>query len=231
MGNAMALCFYVNYKASTASSSSSAVKLIFWEGKTITFKGKKIAGEIMFEYPEMMVCHANSFYINHIIPALSISDELSAGQTYFILPIDPFAFKVLSISSLSSLASPSSGSKPKKPINLAECPFQYVRGSDGKMLIRVLPEFIMKLMVTSGNGNQDGSIVNSTSSNSFLCSTPELKKHYDVLVGCSKERVWSPKLETISECKKNITLTARLSPCRLLGLDVRRSTERLIKSN
>ncbi|KAI3984182.1 hypothetical protein MKX01_011136 [Papaver californicum] len=226
MGNAMALCFYVNYKAST-TSSSSLVKLIFWQGKTITFKGKKIAGEIMFEYPEMMVCHANSFYINHIIPALSISDELSAGQTYFILPIDPFAFKVLSISSLSSLAlSSSTGNKPKKPINFAECPFQYVRGSDGRMLIRVLPEFIMKLITTSG---QDGN--SSVSSSSFLCTTPELKKHYDVMVGSSKERVWSPKLETISECKKNLAITTRLSPCRLLGIDVRRSTQRLIKSN
>ncbi|XP_026417370.1 uncharacterized protein LOC113312851 [Papaver somniferum] len=228
MGNAMALCFYVNYKASTSSSSSSLVKLIFWEGKTITFKGKKIAGEIMFEYPEMMVCHANSFYINHIIPALSISDELFAGQTYFILPIDPFAFKVLSISSLSSLASSSSGSKPKRPINFTECPFQYVKGSDGRMLIRVLPEFIMKLISTS-DGNS--TISSTSSSTSFLCSTPELKKHYDVLVGSSKERVWSPKLETVSECKKNVAITTRLSPCRLLGVDVRRSTVRLTKSN
>ncbi|KAI3990066.1 hypothetical protein MKX01_013552 [Papaver californicum] len=203
MGNAMALCFYVNCKASTTSSSSSSlVKLIFWQGKTITFKGKKIAGEII--------------------------DELSVGQTYFILPIDPFAFKVLSISSLSSLASSSSrgSSKPKKPTNFAECPFQYVRGSDGRMLIRVLPEFIMQLITASG---QDGNT--TVSSSSCLCQFSQLKKHYDVLVGFSKERVWSPKLETISKCKKNVGITTRLSPCRLLGIDVRRSTVRLINSN
>ncbi|GAA0151742.1 hypothetical protein LIER_10397 [Lithospermum erythrorhizon] len=33
-----------------------------------------------------------------------------------------------------------------------------------------------------------------------LCSTPELKKHYDHLVG-SRGQVWSPRLETILESK------------------------------
>ncbi|OVA18498.1 Protein of unknown function DUF4228 [Macleaya cordata] len=226
MGNALALCFYENLK------SSSVVKLVFWEGNTTTLKGKRIAGEIMFQYPDKMVCHANSFYIGQTIPALSISDELISGETYFVLPIDRFAFKVLSISSLSTLASSSSSSSGSintspKPINFGECPFQYVKGIDGRMSIKVLPEFLLKLIITKSAGS-NGSSNSGSNNNLFLCSTPELRKHYDVLVGSSKEKVWSPKLETITECNNK----TRFSPCRLLGLE-RRSTDHrfIIKSN
>ncbi|XVF04861.1 hypothetical protein REPUB_Repub05bG0121700 [Reevesia pubescens] len=177
------------------------VKLIFWEGNTRILRGKHIAGEVMFEFPDRMVCHADSFFIGHPIPALAIDDDLMPGQTYFVLPLDRFACNVLSASSLAAL---NSSPKPA-PINFGQCPFEYIKGSNGRVLIKVVPEFITSLI--NLKSKEEGE-----SESSFLCSTPELKKHYEMLVG-SKEQVWSPKLETISEYK------IRFSPCRIMGLE------------
>ncbi|XP_011015139.1 PREDICTED: uncharacterized protein LOC105118795, partial [Populus euphratica] len=188
MGNAVSPCFH-------QSSRASFVKLIFWEGTTriLTGSSKHIAGEIMFENPDMMICHADSFFIGHPVPSLAIDDELMPGQTYFVLPLDRFAFNVLSASSLAAF----SASPKRTPINFGESPFQYIKGADGRVLIKVVPEFIARLVNKGGDQDQTGS---SGPTNSFLCSTPELKKHYEQLVG-SKEQTWSPKLDTISEYK------------------------------
>lgn len=205
MGNIVITpCFQPNTKS---SSSSSQVKLIFWEGTSRSIKGKHIAGEIMFEFPDKMVCHADSFFIGHPIPALAIDDELVPGQTYFVLPIDLFACDTLSASTLAAL-----GSCPNKsPIKFGACTFQYLKGSNGRVLIKVMPEFITNLI--KGDHKENNSTNGgSPCSNSFLCSTPELQKHYEQLVR-SKDQVWSPKLETISEYK------VRFSPCRFIGLE------------
>lgn len=197
MGNAVSPCCQTN------PNSSSSVKLIFHEGATRILNGKHVAGEVMFEFPEKMVCHADSFFIGHPVPALGIDDELMSGQTYFVLPIDCFGCNVLTASSLAAL-----GSNPNKsPINFGDCPFEYIKGENGRVSIKVLPEFITRL-ITRGKDV----IGSSSPSNSILCSTPELQKHYQQLVG-SKEQVWSPKLETISEHK------IRYSPCRFIGLE------------
>ncbi|XP_050238733.1 uncharacterized protein LOC126688170 [Mercurialis annua] len=181
------------------------VKLIFFDGTTEFLSGSKhIAGEIMFENPDKIVCHADSFFIGHPLPALSIDDHLILGQTYFILPIDRFSCNnIVSAASISAFTSSSSSPRPA-PINFGECPFQYIKDDNGRVLIKVIPEFITRLIF---RGKDEIS-----SSNNFLCSTPELKKHYDQLVG-SKDQIWSPKLETISEHK------IRYSPCRILGLE------------
>lgn len=205
MGNTVSPCLGHN------SRSSSSIKLIFWEGPTRILKGRHIAGEIMSEFPDRMVCHADSFFIGHPIPALTIDDELMRGQTYFVLPIDRFACNVLTASSLASF---SSSPKPA-PINFGDCPFEYIKGENGRVMMKVVPEFITRL-ISRGNEEEEGS---SSGSNSFLCSTPELKKHYEQLVG-SKEQVWSPKLETISEHK------IRFSPCRFLGLEWKQKEDR-----
>ncbi|XP_004491247.1 uncharacterized protein [Cicer arietinum] len=198
MGNASSITLCFNHNK---NSSSSFVKLIFWEGTSRSLKGKHIAGEIMFEFPEMMVCHADSFFIGHPIPVLSINDELMLGQTYFVLPIDRFAIDTLSVSSISAFGSCTN----KSPIKFGKCPFQYLKGSNGRVLIKVMPEFITGLIY----GDKLEMNNENTFSNGFLCSTPELKKHYEQLVR-SKDQVWSPKLETITEYK------VRFSPCRFI---------------
>ncbi|KAK8550692.1 hypothetical protein V6N13_119204 [Hibiscus sabdariffa] len=202
MGNSLAPCFHSNPR--------SSVKLIFWEGNTRTLTGKHVAGEVMFEFPDKMVCHADSFFIGHPIPALSMDDHLIPGRTYFVLPLDRFACNVLTASSLAALNSRSSP-KPA-PINFGACPFEYVKGADGRVLIKVVPEFITSLITENKEGDGIGSSSGSGNGNGFLCSTPELKKHYETLVG-SKQQDWSPKLETISEYK------VRYSPCKFIGLE------------
>ncbi|XP_022754080.1 uncharacterized protein LOC111302424 [Durio zibethinus] len=183
MGNSISPCFQPNPR--------SLVKLIFWEGNTRILTGKHIAGEVILEFPDRMVCHANSFFIGHPIPALAMDDDLMPGQTYFVLPLYRLACNVLSASSLAAL----NPSPKPAPINFGECPFEYVKGSNGRVLIKVVPEFITRLIHRSKGEEKTGS-----PGNTFLCSTPELKKHYEMLVG-SKEQVWTPKLETISEYK------------------------------
>ncbi|KAK2990905.1 hypothetical protein RJ640_011674 [Escallonia rubra] len=196
MGNAISPC--------CLASSTSFVKLVFWEGTTRVLTGKRVAGEIMFEFPDRMVCPADSFFIGHPVPILAIDDELMTGQTYFVLPLGCFASHLITASSFSALIS----SPKPRPINFKDCPFEYIKGSNGRVLIKVMPEFLIMLMTRNEEADEEA----TDSSPSFLCSTPELKKHYDMLVG-SKEQLWSPKLATISEYK------VRFSPCRFIGLE------------
>ncbi|KAL2322400.1 hypothetical protein Fmac_026779 [Flemingia macrophylla] len=206
MGNAVVTpCFQPKNSSVTSSLSSSTSKLIFCDGTMRSLKGKHIAGEILFQFPDKVVCHADSFFIGHPIPALSLEDELMPGEDYFVIPIDSFTCKTLSVTSLLSL-----GSHPNKStIKIGECAFEYLKGSNGRVLIKVMPEFITRL-ITRGKGSC--CLNSNNNNNNFLCSTPELKKHYQMLVK-SKDQVWSPKLETISEYK------VKFSPCRFIGLE------------
>ncbi|KAL5565873.1 hypothetical protein UlMin_029037 [Ulmus minor] len=216
MGNTVSPCL--------KPSQTSKVKLIFWEGTTKILTGKRhIAGEIMFEFPDKMVCHADSFFIGHHVPALAIDDELISGQTYFVLPIDRFACSVLSASSLAAIAS--TLSPCKKNIPFGDSPFEYIKGANGRVLIKVVPEFLIRLIMRGNNieieGSKGGDGGSPNNNGSFLCSTPELQKHYEQLVG-SKEQLWSPKLETISEHK------IRFSPCRFIGLEWKQKEKQLL---
>lgn len=212
MGNAVSP-YYCCYMGAAGTSA----KLVFWEGTTRLISGKCLAGEIMFQFPDRIVCHADSFYIGHRVPALGIDDELVRGQTYFVLPVDHFEGEVLSSKSIVALAAAHSTHKGSSPINFGGNPFQYEKGANGRVVVKVSPEFIMRI-IAGAKEEEEGRIgSNNGASTSPLCSTPELQKHYAMLVG-SKEQVWSPKLETITE---NMKGTRQLSPYRLLGLDWR----------
>ncbi|CAM8892698.1 unnamed protein product [Rhodiola kirilowii] len=180
MGNAISPCFHPH-------STSSSVKLIFHNGTTRNLYGSKhVAGEIMFELPDQMVCRADAFYIGKPVPAMGIDDKLIPGETYFVLPIDKFGSSVVSAASLAALS--------PVAVNFKEiCPFEYTKGANGKVLVRVVPEFIAKMMMKD--------VEEKHRIKRKLCSTPELRKHYDRLVGVNKDQVWSPKLETISESR------------------------------
>lgn len=194
------------------SRSSTMVNLIFDDGTRRVVAGKRVAGEIMFEFPECMVCHADSFYIGSPIPSLNINDKLRNGDTYFILPLDYFSWcNVLSASTLATL-----GSSPRRtPVSFRNPIFQYVKAENGRVLIKVSQEFIIKLLT---RGNEDQENVITSDSGKFLCNTPELKKHYEQLVG-PRGQIWSPKLETISEYK------IRYSPCRFIGFEWKQKEE------
>ncbi|XP_076956502.1 uncharacterized protein LOC143631712 [Bidens hawaiensis] len=208
MGNSIVTCCL------TSDDQGSSVKVIYWEGNITTLTGKKwIAGEIMIEHPDCMVCDANSFFIGHRIPALTIDDPLKPGRTYFVLPLNIFSSKTVSASWISALV----GYKSTRlgPVNIKECPFEHIKGTNGTALIKISSEFMERILTRRGGHDVEE---NESISDGFLCSTPELKKVYQQLVG-SKDQTWSPKLETISEHNK-----IRYSPYRLIGLQ-RKDTE------
>ncbi|KAG6480774.1 uncharacterized protein LOC122014321 [Zingiber officinale] len=187
MGNAFWPCL---------KAAAPAVELIFWGGATerITLSrgGAKplLAGEIMFRFHDHVVCHADSFFIGRPVPALSVGDQLLPGHTYFILPVDrlPDLHDPLTAASLTSL---SASRNSPQVAGGRQSPFEYVRGADGRASIKVHPEFVTKL-ISVCDAEESGA----------LCSTPELKKHYEQLVGSKDRRPWSPKLESIEEKEK-----------------------------
>ncbi|KAL2941969.1 hypothetical protein RDABS01_030319 [Bienertia sinuspersici] len=182
----------------------------------------------MFEFPDCVVCHADSFILGRPIPVLAIHDHLVAGHTYFIIPLDrlPRGGPPLSASSLQSLSSPSNpgniisnnNSTSNNNCNLFsggsenngnKSPFEYIKDKDGRVLmIKVVPEFIARII--SPNNNDSPS--NNNGGNNLICTTPELQKQYQQLVR-AKDQGWSPRLETISEHK------IRSSPSKLLRLE------------
>nr|XP_043633093.1 uncharacterized protein LOC122604271 [Erigeron canadensis] len=217
MGNLVDSCCMRN--------NESLVNVIYWEGNTKTLMGnkKRIAGEIMFEFPESMVCDADRFFIGHAMPSLDIDDELKPGKTYFVLPLDIFSSHILSVSSISSFVA---HNYRRSPADLKECPLEYIKESNGRVLIKIKSEFMSRhLMNRCGSHDHVDQVIKSTCNdlaNGNLCSTPELKKEYEQLVR-SKDQIWSPNLDTISEAKKIIWY----SPCRFIGMDWQQKEEDL----
>ncbi|XP_042414980.1 uncharacterized protein LOC122004115 [Zingiber officinale] len=209
MGNAVqrVSCF--------ASGSEGPIKLVFWGGATELLRQQQPAGELMFRFSDCIVCPADAFFIGRPVPALAIDDDLLPGRTYLVIPLGKFPChgNPLTAASVASLSS-----TPRAP--LAGCPFAYVKGGDGRAMIKVLPEFMTKLVV--GGGGADEGRERGDGGKAVICTTPELRKHFAQLVG-PKERPWSPKLETIAERKKRLLLAGSLSPVRLLGLTERKT--------
>ncbi|KAG0489602.1 hypothetical protein HPP92_006465 [Vanilla planifolia] len=193
MGNSLVItpCFR------PPSHHASSAILVFHGGSIRQLAGHHVAGEIMFDFPDSIICRSDGFYIGHPLPALSLADELHGGETYFVLPAGHFPGKVVTAASLAALSS-------TRPALLlagggAGCPFEYLKGGDGRAQIRVLPEFIMRVMGNGGEGEKEGGGV---AVREEICSTPELKRQYEQLVGPRGNKNWSPRLETISECSK-----------------------------
>ncbi|KAK8964244.1 hypothetical protein KSP40_PGU011015 [Platanthera guangdongensis] len=218
MGNALVSpCFPAPHHGQTTAAAATTTKLIFWGGEIRHLPPRHLAGELMFEFPDSIVCHADSFFIGKSIPSLSIDDELLTGDTYFVLPADRLPSRTLTPASIALLSS-SKGKTQAQPLVAGVSPFEYVKGGDGQAHIRVLPEFIAKLITfaeesTKESKTEEGETEEGETGE--ICSTPELKKHYELLVG-SRSRQWSPRLETIKESYK-----LRMSPGRLLACDRR----------
>ena len=179
-----------------------------------------MAGDVTAELPgDHVVCAADSFYVGLPIPVVSTGEELMAGRTYFVLPAERFScFKVLTAAALASL-SPAPSKTKVSVAGPGECPFEYVKGEGGATLIRVLPEFIEKVISCDENGGggrrrKPSSTTAATATE--LCSTPELKRHYALLVG-RRNQPWSPRLETISESNKTRKMLLLRTPARLLS--------------
>ncbi|GJN31505.1 hypothetical protein PR202_gb19913 [Eleusine coracana subsp. coracana] len=190
----------------------------------------------MLDFAGSVVCLADGFFLGRPAPVLAIEDRLLAGRTYLVLPVDrlPQGCDALTAASLAALSydrgrpgAPGIAGGPRSP-------FEYVKADDGRTVIKVTPEFIVAAVTSKagtaahgrGGSEEDGG---GESCGGALCSTPELRKHYEQLVGSGRERAWSPRLDTIKERKGRRGLDdfvlavspGRLSPVavRLLGLE------------
>ncbi|CAN6333248.1 unnamed protein product [Urochloa humidicola] len=210
MGNGLSPCLCTG-----SARGGEAPRLVFWGGSARMADERRrpaiTAGDVAAELPDQhLVCAADSFFIGLPVPALPPAERLVAGRTYFVLPAARFSSRqALTAATLAKL-SPFPAAKVPLAGGAAS-PFEYVTGADGAPLIRILPEFIEKV-ITSGGGKCGGA---AAAAEQQLCSTPELRKHYMQLVGARAERPWSPGLETISEAEKRRRMP---SPVRLIEL-------------
>ncbi|CAD6272266.1 unnamed protein product [Miscanthus lutarioriparius] len=208
MGNGLSPCL-----CPRAAHGGEAARLVFWGGSARMADERRsiTAGDVTAELPDQhLVCAGDSFFIGLPVPVLSPSERLVSGRTYFVLPAARFSCgQALTAATLAKL-SPSSSAAKVPLAGGAASPFEYVTGSDGAPLIRILPEFIEKVITSCGGGGKCG-----TPAAEQLCSTPELRKHYMQLVGARAERPWSPGLETNTEAEKRRRMP---SPVRLVGL-------------
>uniref|UniRef100_A0ACD5WVP9 Uncharacterized protein n=1 Tax=Avena sativa TaxID=4498 RepID=A0ACD5WVP9_AVESA len=203
--------------------------LVLWGGEARAAKHGRHAGQVMLDFAGTVVCRADGFYIGRPAPVLAIEDRLVAGATYLVLPVDrlPQGYDAVTAASLAALsydrASPA-GSIAGGP----KSPFEYVKGDDGRTVIKVTPEFIVKAITArpgscgggggeaeAGGDGEDGACGGA------LCSTPELRKHYEQLVGAGRGRPYSPRLDTIKERKGRRLMPLSVSPGRLSPVAVR----------
>lgn len=204
--------------------TAAAVRLVYWGGQArlLADDGARVtAGDVAAELPapatDHAVCPADAFFVGLPIPVMSPGEELLPGRSYFVLPAARFpSLKVLTAATLAALsAAPAAGAgRTRKAAPAAlpfdgQCPFEYVKGDGGAALIRVLPEFIEKVITCDGGPAK----APKATSAAELCSTPELKRHYAQLVG-PRSRPWSPRLETIAESDRSRWLR---SPARMLS--------------
>ncbi|CAM0873236.1 unnamed protein product [Alopecurus aequalis] len=216
------LCLSVSQRRRTA-------RLVLWGGEERVAKHGRQAGQVMLDFAGTVVCRADGFYIGRPAPVLAIEDRLVAGATYFVLPVDrlPQGYDAVTAASLAALSYDRAG--PGGSIaGGPKSPFEYVKGDDGRTVIKVTPEFIVKAItarpgscVSTDGEAEAGGDGEGGACGGALCSTPELRKHYEQLVGAGRGRPYSPRLDTIKERKGRRLMPVSVSPGRLSPVAVR----------
>ena len=218
--------------AALVSRRRRAARLVLWGGESRAARHGKLAGQVMLDFAGTVVCRADGFYLGRPAPVLAIEDRLVAGTTYLVLPVErlPQGYDALTAASLAALSyDRAAGGGSSCIAGGPKSPFEYVKGGDGRTVIKVTPEFLIGAVTSrAGLGSKEpgGEDAEAACAGAALCSTPELRKHYEQLVGAARGRAWSPRLDTIKERKGRIrglgaVSPGRLSPVavRLLGLD------------
>jgi hypothetical protein len=212
----------------------NTARLVLWGGEVSSARHGKLAGQVMMEFACSVVCRADGFCLGRPAPALAIGDRLVAGRTYLVLPKDRLPQgrdDALTAASLAALSYDRGGGVAGG----ARTPFEYVKGDDGRTVIKVTTEFIVAAVTAKAAGTRSGG--GGEACGAPLCSTPELKKHYEQLVGATRGRQrWSPRLDTIKERegrRRGLDFATDVSPGRLspvavriLGLDAAQNGER-----
>ena len=214
-------------------------RLVLWGGESRAARHGKLAGQVMLEVAGTVVCRAEAFYLGRPAPVLAIEDRLLGGGTYLVLPVDrlPQGYDAVTAASLAALsydrAAGGGAGGSSSSLSIAggpRSPFEYVKGDDGRTVIKVTPEFLIGAITASSRAAKEDKDDNGEACAGALCSTPELRKHYEQLVGAARGRAWSPRLDTIKERKgrRGIALAAVVSPSKLSPVAV---TTRLLSGS
>ncbi|KAL2543449.1 hypothetical protein Adt_04427 [Abeliophyllum distichum] len=179
------------------------IKLIKYDGTVKIYNRPLHVSEITEEFPKYMVCPSDSFYIGQKIPSLSVDEKLRLGQNYLLLP-KQFFHSVFSFTLFLQCQTGCASLTKNVFLNkAASCqPFDIQKTPSGSLRIRVSEQFITQL-IEQGKDDQD-----QDQQNIRVCTTPQLQKDYQQLVG---QRQWKPKLDTISERhhKKKISIKTK----------------------
>lgn len=214
-----------------------AARLVLWGGECRAARHGTQAGEVMLQLElsstGTVVCRADAFYLGRPAPVLAIEDRLVAGETYLALPVDRLprgGHDALTAAALAALSYGGPGGRRASIAGAPRSPFEYVKGDGGRTVIKVTPEFLVAAVTAPRPSSRDSRESEEEDADAgALCSTPELRKHYEQLVGAARGRPWSPRLDTIKEQRRPGFAAAavsspaggRLSPvavARLLGL-------------
>ncbi|KAI4383698.1 hypothetical protein MLD38_009504 [Melastoma candidum] len=194
-------------RCSDSESAPPDMNLVLWDGtvKTSTpppskhprscdCEGRVSAGEVTLEHGQdhgMALCPADSFYIGHLMPSLSMDELLVASRKDCILPIGFFPGtndgRVITSSSIASLCN-KLASRAQLVSMISDSsdggnePFACTEYSNGGVLIKILPDFIIRLILHSNSRckNGKGTGCEGMKGSLKLCYTSELKKQYDL---------------------------------------------------
>ncbi|ONK78187.1 uncharacterized protein A4U43_C02F15450 [Asparagus officinalis] len=141
-----------------------------------------------------LICRSDSLFLGRKVPALSASDKLQPGHSYFLLPTH-FFHSVLSFVTLVSSSSSSSFAGR----------FDIERTEKGMVRVRVKDDAFADDGGVGGGRNKhfdaEGGLVlegEKTRRRLRVCDSEELERECRQLVGC-RLKEWKPRLETIME--------------------------------
>uniref|UniRef100_A0A0E0MG07 DUF4228 domain-containing protein n=1 Tax=Oryza punctata TaxID=4537 RepID=A0A0E0MG07_ORYPU len=178
--------------------AAAVVRLVGSDGKVRTYRRPVTARELMQQHPRHLVCRSDALLIGEKIPAVAPGEVLEPGHAYFLLPAHLF-HSVLSFVSLASsllllLSASASAGGARGGKKQQQRPFELLRTASGTLQIKFSDDFLLAdekvsdLAATAANNNPP-----------VLRGDKKLEKEYEELVGYSKARRWSPKLDTIQE--------------------------------
>ncbi|XP_020592772.1 uncharacterized protein LOC110033206 [Phalaenopsis equestris] len=164
---------------------SSPVKVMGLDGRVKVYHRRIKVEELMKEHACHLLCRSDSFFIGQKLQALEAAEELQMGESYFILPSQFFQSVLSFVTIASSLAKIGGGCGGRDGGGRLRH-FDIHKTDSGKLQIRISEE-VEEIVGEEEEGK-----------NGVLCTTKEMVKEYEKLVGVDLRR-WRPKLEKIAE--------------------------------
>ncbi|KAI4966176.1 hypothetical protein ZWY2020_042143 [Hordeum vulgare] len=204
----------------SVSRRGRAARLVLWGGEARAAKRGTQAGQVMLDFAGTVVAPRRRVLHQPARAGAGHRGPPRRGTTYLVLPVDrlPQGYDAVTAASLAALSYDKAG--PAGSIAGDPGPVRVRQGRRRPEGDQGHPGFLVKA-VTARPGCESGAEVDGEGAcGGALCSTPELRKHYEQLVGSGRGRAWSPRLDTIKE-RKGRRLVAAVSPGRMSPVAVR----------